>query len=176
MTDHPPDTSTTEHSPCTNPPQAACIIENEPQSPPHARIPWGAGIPNWSICNLARQLQLLQTSFDTESLLGFALRASMRTSQLECGHGVSFMESTNINMKGMTKTWLMVLHVNCVKFDIRVTRGYVLPLQQTNDIYIGKLPTYTKYKLKPPDQCLLRGCHHHFHLTTVANMANAAGT
>ena len=33
------------------------------------------------------------------------------------------MEFTNINMKGMTKTWLMVLHENCVRFNIRVAGG-----------------------------------------------------
>ena len=76
----------------------------------HARITWGAEIPNWSICNIARQLQLLQTSFDAPLFLGFAQQAFTRESQLEYVHGVSFMESTVTNMKGMTETWLTVTH------------------------------------------------------------------
>ena len=86
------------------------------------------------------------------------------------------MKSTNINIKGMTKTWLIVLRENCVKFNIRVTRGDLLPLQQTNDIYIGEIPTYTNFTLEPTDQRLFRKCHCHLHLTTVTDMANAAGT
>ena len=80
----------------------------------------------------------------------------MRASQLEYGHGVNFMESMDINMQGMTKTWLTVLHKNCAKFDVRVTGGDVLPLQRTNDIYIGELPSYTNFTLEPADQRLFR--------------------
>ena len=96
----------------------------------------------------------------------------MRASQL----GYGFTESTDINMKGMTKTWLTVPHENSVRFDIKVTGGDVLPLQRTNDIYIGELPTYTNFKLGSTDQRLFRECHHHLHLTIVMDMANAAGT
>ena len=100
----------------------------------------------------------------------------MRASQIEYGHGVNFMESMDINMRGMTKTWLTVLHKNCANFDIRVTGGDVLPLQQTNDIYIGELPSYTNFTLGTADQHLFRECHRHLHLTTVADMVNTAGT
>ena len=100
----------------------------------------------------------------------------MRALQPEYGHGISFMESTNINMKGMTETWLAVLHKNCMRFGIRVTGGDMLPLQQTNDIYIGELPTYTNFTLGPTYQCLFCECHHRLHLTAVVDMANVAGT
>ena len=100
----------------------------------------------------------------------------MQASQLEYGHGANFMESMDINTQGMTKTWLMVLHKNCVKFDIRVTGGDVLSLQQTNGIYIGELPTYTNFTREPAAQSLFCECHHHLHLATVADMANAVGT
>ena len=76
----------------------------------YARITWKAGIPNWGICNLARQLQVLQMSFDTEALLGFSLRAYMRALQLEYGHGVNFMESMDINMQGMTLFCSTLMH------------------------------------------------------------------
>ena len=42
--------------PTTNPPQVACIIENESPSPPHARIPWRSRNP---------QLEYLQLSTTT---------------------------------------------------------------------------------------------------------------
>ena len=100
----------------------------------------------------------------------------MRATQLEYGHGVNFMVSMDINMQGMTKTWLMVLHKNCVKFDIRVTGGNALPLQRTNDICIGEFSTYTNFTLEPVDQRLFHECLHHLHLTTVADMVNTAGT
>ena len=47
----------------------------------------------------------------------------MWASQLEYVHGISFIESTETNMKGMTKSWLMVLHENGIRFDARATGG-----------------------------------------------------
>ena len=68
-----------------------------------------------------------------------------------------------------------MIHESCMRFDIKVTGGDVLSLQQTNVIYVGELSTYTNFKLGSTDQHLFRGCHHHFHLATDADMTNAAG-
>ena len=139
----------------------------------------GTGIPNWSICNLAQQLQLLQTSINTPLLLGFALQASMRASQLDYGHEVSFMESTDINMKGTTKIMAHGAPWKLPEILHQSDRGRY-PTTKMNqcyyDIYIGELPTYTNFKLDPPNQCLFCEWHCHLHLTTVVNMVNATGT
>ena len=130
-----------------------------------------AGIPKWSTYNVAQQLQLLQTSFNSSLLLGFALQASMRVSKLEYGHGVSFMETTNTNMKGMTETWLTVIHTICAGFDTEVTRGGSFHCNEprTSTLESSQYSPISHWNLQ---SSAFSGNAIHFHLATVVDMVN----
>ena len=70
----------------------------------------GAGIPNWAAITCARQIKFFLKGIDTKTFCGHALRTSLKTSQLEYGHGQSLLATMDVRMEGMTPTWITNLH------------------------------------------------------------------
>ena len=72
----------------------------------------GVELKQWSIINLARQIQLVSKTLASSFTVGFLLQTSLHTTQLEYGHNTNFpaTNNLNINISRVTRTWLTRLH------------------------------------------------------------------
>ena len=136
----------------------------------------GAGIPNWAAITCARQVEFFLKGIDKKTFCGHALRTSLKTSQLEYGHGQSLLAMMDVRMEGMTPTRITNLHKLCAEFVITIPGGWCAPLQRTNDLHIATVftshfPNSTTRELR-----LFRDCFRHMNVTTLADITNAAGT
>ena len=62
------------------------------------------GLKQWSIVNLARQIQLVFSTLSSSSIVGFLLQTSLYITQLEYGHITNFLATndSNTNISGVT--------------------------------------------------------------------------
>ena len=104
------------------------------------------------------------------------MRTSLLNSQLEYGHGESLIASMDVRMEGMTKTWITNLHKACVEFGVILAGGWTAPLQRLHDVHIATAFTNTFTNITKKEMRLFRECFRHMHITTLADITNAAGT
>ena len=63
----------------------------------------GVGLKQWSIINLARQIQFVSKTLASSSIVGFLLQTSLHTMQLEYGHSTNFLATNDPNISYFTR-------------------------------------------------------------------------
>ena len=135
----------------------------------------GAGMIQWSSVNLARQIQLVTTTYNSPSNIGFLLRTSLAITQLEYGHGASIMATLDSDISGTTETWWTVLHLNCCKANIRLEGGWTASLQRYYDYFIAELPAKASINMQKHQWKLFREMFVYLNITTMADIVTACG-
>ena len=129
----------------------------------------------WSSANLARQIQLVTTTYNSPSNIGFLLRTSLAITQLEYGYGESIMATLDSDISGTTETWWTVLHLNCCKANIRLEGGWTASLQRYNDYFIAELPAKASINMQKRQWKLFREIFIYLNITTIADIVTACG-
>ena len=137
----------------------------------------GVGLKQWSIINLARQIQLVLTTLLSSSIVGFLLQTNLYTTQLKYGHIINFLANNNTttSISRVTPMWLTCLHQNCQKIGIQLEGGWSAPLQQVGDCHIAELPARGNLLLSNQQWKLLREMFIFLQVTTISDIITARG-
>ena len=114
----------------------------------------------------------------SSSIVGFLLQTSLHTTQLEYGHSTNFLATNdpNINISGVTPTWLTRLHKNCMEVGIHLEGGWSAPRQRVGDFHIAELPARGNVMLTNYQWKLYRETYIFLQVTTIANITTACGS
>ena len=112
------------------------------------------------------------------SIVGFLLQTSLHTMQLEYSHSTNFLATNdpNINISGVTPTWLTRLHKNCMEVGIRLEGGWSVPRQPVGDFHIAGLPACGNVTLTNHQCKLFRETFIFLQVTTIADITTACGS
>ena len=137
----------------------------------------GAGIKRWSMEILAQQIALYTNQVDYQEWLGFVIRSSMNTSQLEFGQEKHFLQHQQSNIPNtITPTWITSIQSNAVAtLLVSINGGWIPPKQREGDIHIGNLPELNEATLSNHELCIFHQTFQALQVTTLADIVDASG-
>ena len=130
---------------------------------------------HWSSINIARQIQFVTTTYNSPSNIGFLLRTSLATTQLEYGYGESIIATLDTDISSITEIRWTILHLICCKANIRLEGGWTAQLQQFNDYFIANLPTRASITMQSRQWKLFREMSIYLNIATIADIVTACG-
>ena len=137
----------------------------------------GLGLKQWSIIDLARQIQLLSTTISSSSIVRFLFQTSLHTTQLEYVYNTNFLANNNptINIGGVTPTWLTKLWQNFQQGGIQLDGGWSVTMQQVGDFHIADSSAWMKVPMTSQRWKLFHKTFIFLQVTTIVDETTACG-